>query len=150
MATALPRAKVEKDQTWNAESVFASPEEFDAEVNSILESLPDIKRFQGDLGVGPDAFLQAMDAIEAINKRATKMRVYATMSSAVDATDQAAAAMNGKASSALAQVSAATAFVDPELLAIGESTLRGWLEQDSRMKLYEHYVNDLFRKQTHV
>jgi oligoendopeptidase F len=58
--------------------------------------------------------------------------------------------MNGKATSALAQVSAATAFLDPELLVIGEPTLRGWLEANPRMKLYEHYFNDLFRKQTHV
>src|SRR6266487_523585 len=58
--------------------------------------------------------------------------------------------MNGKATSALAQVSAATAFVDPELLTIGETKLRQWRQDDPRMKLYEHYFNDLFRKQAHV
>jgi oligoendopeptidase F len=150
MTTALPRAKVEKNQTWNAESVFPSPEDFDVEVNSILESLPDIKKFQGHLGEDPDTFLQAMDAIEQINKRATKVRVYATMSSAVDATNQQAAAMNGKSTSALAQVSAATSFVDPELLSIGKTKLRKWIKDDPRMKLYEHYFDDLLRKQTHV
>jgi oligoendopeptidase F len=72
------------------------------------------------------------------------------MSSAVDAADQQAAAMNGKSSSALAQVSAATSFLDPELLAIGETKLRGWLDEAERMQLYEHYFDDLFRKQTHV
>ncbi|HET9588278.1 MAG TPA: oligoendopeptidase F, partial [Anaerolineales bacterium] len=82
--------------------------------------------------------------------RAAKVRVYASMSSAVDATDQQAAAMSSRATSALAQASAATAFVDPELLAIGETKLRGWLAQDPRMGLYEHYLNDLFRKQAHV
>ena len=150
MATALPRSEVKKSQTWNAESVFASPELFDAEVKRLIESLENVKKFQGHLSDGPDTFLEAMDTIEEINKRATKVRVYATMSSAVDATNQQAAAMNGKATSALAQVSAATAFVDPELLTIGEATLRGWLTDDPRMKLYEHYFNDLAHKQTHV
>lgn len=150
MPTALPRSKVEKAQTWNAESVFPSPEDFDAEVNSIVESLAEVRKFQGRLAEGPGTFLEAMDVIEAINKRATKMRVYATMSSAVDATNQQAAALNGKAMSALAQVSAATAFVDPELLAIGKTKLRKWLKDDPRMGLYEHYFEDLFRKQTHV
>ena len=150
MPTVLPRAKVKKDQTWNAESVFESPEAFDAEVKNLVDSLAEVKKFQDHLGDGPDTFLEAMKTIERISQRATKVRVYATMSSAVDATNQAAAAMNGKATSALAQVSAATSFVDPELLAIGETTLRGWLAADPRMKLYEHYFNDLFRKQTHV
>jgi oligoendopeptidase F len=72
------------------------------------------------------------------------------MSSSVDAKNQLAAEMNSKATSALAQVSAATSFVDPELLSMGEARLRGWLDEDERMKLYEHYFNDLFRKQAHV
>ncbi|HEX6033508.1 MAG TPA: oligoendopeptidase F, partial [Anaerolineales bacterium] len=150
MLTALPRVKVKKNQTWNSESVFDSPETFDAEVKSLVQGLADVKKFQGRLGEGPDAFLEAMDLVETISQRAAKVRVYATMSSAVDATNQQAAAMNSQATSALAQVSAATSFIDPELLSIGEAKLRGWLESDPRMKLYEHYFNDLFRKQTHV
>jgi oligoendopeptidase F len=150
MTSSFPREKVEKKQTWNAESVFPSSEAFDSEVHSILETLAEIKKYHGHLGEGPDVFLQAMNIIEEISQRATKVRVYATMSSAVDATDQRAAAMSGRAASALAQVSAATAFVDPELLSLGEPKLRQWLVEDPRMKLYEHYIEDLFRKQTHV
>ena len=150
MPTALSREEVEKNQTWNAESVFASPDAFYSEVASLLERLMDVKKFQGRLVEGPDIFIQAMEIVEEISHRAAKVRVYATMSSAVDATDQQAAAMNGKAASALAQVSAATSFVDPELLSIDGTTLHQWLANDPRMKLYEHYFNDLFRKQTHV
>jgi oligoendopeptidase F len=150
MPTALPRSKVKKNQTWNAESVFGSPEEFDAEVRSMLESLSSIKAFQGRLGDGPDVFIEATNAIEVLAQRAAKVQVYATMSSAVDATDQQAAAINGRATSALARVSAATSFVEPELLSIGETELRQWIQDNPRMKLYEHYFNDLFRKQAHV
>jgi len=150
MPTALPRSKVTTKQTWNSESVFRSPAAFDAEVESLVDSLSELRTFQGHLGDGPDRFLQTMEIVERISQRATKVRVYATMSSAVDATDQQAAAMNGKASSALARVGAATSFVDPELLSLGESKLRGWLADDPRMKLYEQYFNDLLRKQTHI
>lgn len=150
MTTALPRAQVDKNQTWNAESVFASPEAFAVEVNSLVESLAEVKKFQGHLADDPDTFLKAMEIMEVISQRAARVRVYASMSSAVDATDQQAAGMNSKATSALARVSAATAFVDPELLSVGETRLREWLEADPRLKLYEHYFNDLYRKQAHV
>lgn len=150
MATALPRSKVKKNQTWNAESVFDSPEAFDAEVKSILESLPGIKKFQGHLGDSPDTFIEATNAIDGLARRAARVQVYATMSSSVDATDKQGAEISGKATSALAQVSAATSFVDPELLSIGEAKLHQWLSADPRMKLYEHYFNDLFRKHEHV
>lgn len=150
MPKPLPRSKVKKNQTWNAESVFSSPDDFHAEVSSILESLPAIKAFQGRLGDSPDTFLEAMTAIDELAQRASRIQVYATLSSSVDATDQKGAEMQGKASSALAHVGAATAFVDPELLSIGEAKVRQWLGDDPRLKLYEHYFNDLFRKEEHV
>lgn len=150
MTTPLLRSKVKKSQTWNNESVFASPEEFDVEVNSLVESLATIKNFQGRLGDGPDTFFKAMNIVDGISQRVAKVQVYATMSSAVDTGNQQGAAMNGKAMSALAQVAAATSFVDPELLSIGEEKLRQWLKDEPRMSLYEHYLNDLFRKQAHV
>ena len=150
MPTPLPRSKVKKNQTWNAESVFASPDVFDVAVNDILDTLPEIKKYQGHLGESVDTFLEAVKAMEALEQRSMKVRVYASMSSAVDANDERGAAMNGKALSALAQVGAATSFVEPELLSVGEAKLRKWIKEDKRMKLYEHFVNDLFRKQEHV
>lgn len=75
MPTAHPRSKVKKNQTWNAESVFASPEAFDAEVKSILESLPAIKAFQGHLGDSSDTFIEAMNAMEVLAQRAAKVQV---------------------------------------------------------------------------
>jgi oligoendopeptidase F len=150
MPTPLPRAKVKKNQTWNAESVFVSPSQFDAEVKSALDALPSIQKYKGHLGDSVDTFLEAMSAMDALEQRATKVRVYATMSSSVDANDEQGAAMNGKAMSALAQVGAAASYVEPELLAVGEAKLRQWIQSDARMKVYEHFINDLFRKQAHV
>ena len=150
MPTPLPRSKVKKQQTWNSESVFATPEAFEAEVTSLLESLPEAKKFQGHLGESIERFLAAMQMMDTLDRRASKVRVYASMSSSVDANDPSAAAMNGKAMSALAQVGAAISFLEPELLALGEAKLRGWVDSDPRMKLYEFFFNDLFRQQAHV
>ncbi|MFN8387463.1 MAG: oligoendopeptidase F [Anaerolineales bacterium] len=150
MPTPLPRAKVKKNQTWNAESVFASPSQFDDEVKSVLDALPSIQKYKGHLGDSVDTFLEAMNAMDALEQRSMKVRVYATMSSSVDANDEQGAAMNGKAMSALAQVGAAASYVEPELLSVGEAKLRQWIESDARMKVYEHFVDDLFRKQAHV
>ncbi|MBV6403238.1 MAG: Oligoendopeptidase F, plasmid [Anaerolineales bacterium] len=150
MPAPLPRAKVKKNQTWNAESVFASSSQFDSEVKSILDALPSIQKYKGHLGDSVDTFLEAMHAMDALEQRSMKVRVYATMSSSVDANDEQGAAMNGKAMSALAQVGAAASYVEPELLSVGEAKLRQWIQSDPRMKVYEHFVNDLFRKQAHV
>ncbi|HEX5839453.1 MAG TPA: hypothetical protein VFY26_16575, partial [Anaerolineales bacterium] len=64
MPTALPRSKVRKNQTWNAESVFESPQAFDAEVKDLVESLSEVRKYQGRLAEGPGTFLQAMEIVE--------------------------------------------------------------------------------------
>jgi len=114
MPTPLPRSKVKKNQTWNAESVFASSEAFDAEVKSFVKALATLKKFQGKLGEGPDTFIKAMKTLDRLSQRALKIRMYATLSSSVDTTDQQGTEMHGKATSALARFSAATSFVEPE------------------------------------
>ena len=56
MTIPLPRSKVKKIQTWNAESVFHSPDAFEAETKSILKSLPAFKKYPVHRQGGPDTF----------------------------------------------------------------------------------------------
>lgn len=150
MTTPMPRTKVKKNQTWNSESLFATPQAFDDAVKNLLESLPNVKKYQGHLGDSTEIFLEAMRAMDELDQRASKIRVYANMSNAVDANDSAAAAMNSKAMSALAQAGAAASYLEPELLAIGEAKLRGWVDGDPRLQKFDFFFTDLFRKQAHV
>jgi oligoendopeptidase F len=42
--TVPPRSKVNKKYTWNAESVFKTAKEWEAEVNAIVAELPNVKK----------------------------------------------------------------------------------------------------------
>ena len=148
--SSLPlRSAVDKNYTWNAESVFATPEAWSAEVDSILASLPEIKKFEGAL---KDAatLLQAFETIEGLMARMNRAYVYAGFSYAVDTTDQNASAMNGKAQGMYGQVMATAAFLNPELLAIGQKKLKKWTKDEPRLAVYEQFFNNLFRKHEHV
>ena len=144
------RSAIDKKYTWNAESVFATPAAWDAEVKNILESLPGVKQFQGRLKEGPGTLLEAFKAIEGIFARVMRVYVYAGFAYSVDTTDQDAAAMSGKSQGVFGQVAAATSFLNPELIEIGEPTLRQWLAGEPGLALYQQYIDNLFRQQTHV
>jgi oligoendopeptidase F len=150
MPTPLPRSKVKKRPNMEFRKPVRLVEEFNTAVDNLLASLNDVKKYQGHLGDSPDVFIEAMQFMDALAQRALKIQVYATLSSAVDTADQVGAAMSGKAMSALARVGAETSFVDPELLLIGEAKLRQWLAENEFMGMYQHYINDLFRRQAHV
>ena len=145
-----PRDQVPEKYTWNAPSLFAAAADWETEWRSVSESLPDIKQFQDRLGDGPQMLLDALEAFDRLLRRVGKVYIYAQLSHAVDTTNQAASKMNSQAQSLLGQTQAAMSFFDPELLSIGEATLRQWLQAEPRLKYVQHYLDNLFRKQAHV
>jgi oligoendopeptidase F len=148
--TIPPRSEIAPRYTWNAPSVFESDEAWEAEFTSLAESLHAFDRFKGHLGDSPTMLADALDALDALIRRAGKVVVYASMNHSVDMTDQAAAGASDRARGLWGQTLAATAFIDPELLAIGEKKLRRWVKDEARLATLAHYVDDLFRKQAHI
>jgi oligoendopeptidase F len=149
--TILPtRDEIAPEHTWNAPSVFSSPEEWEREFDEVAANLPSLKEFQGHLSDGPAKLADALEVFDSLTRRAGKIFFYAAMSHYVDTTDQEAAERYSKVQGLYGQVLGAMAFLDPELISIGEETLQGWLETDPRLAIYEHYIGNLFRKQAHV
>jgi oligoendopeptidase F len=130
--------------------MFAAREAWDAELQSILGAVPTVQGYQGKLGEGAAALADALTVYEDLTARMYRAFVYAGFCYSVDTTDQEAAAMQDRAQSAFGQLSAAAAYITPELLSIGKMKLDEWLKQEPRLAVYEHYVHNLFRIQAHV
>ncbi len=145
-----PRSEIPIEYTWNASSVFESDAAWEAEVKDIRETLPGFEELGGHVGDDPAVLLEALEARDEVRRQLGKVMVYASMSYAVDTTDQRAIGMYSKAQSLMGQALAATAFIDSELLDIGEERVRQWIADEPRLEIYNHYINDLFRRQAHV
>lgn len=144
------RSDVPEPTTWNAEALFESDEAWEAAYSQVLERLSELDPFRGELGDGPDTLLDALRLTSELLNQAEKLHVYAGFAYAVDTTDQKAASRNSKAQGLSAKIAAATAFLHPELLALGKEQLHQWLESSAELQTYEHYLEDLFRKADHV
>jgi len=151
MATkVLPRNKVDKKYTWNAESVFPSVEAWEKEVKQILEDVAKIKQYQGRLGESAEVLLEAQQVAEDLIRRASTAYMYANFSYSVETTDMQAGGMLGKAQGVFGQVLAAVAFIQPETLTIGQDKLDEWMNGNEKLSVYRHSFSDLFRQQAHV
>lgn len=149
--TTLPtRAEIDKQYTWNAESVYLTRAEWEADAASIPAMLPTLAAFKGRLSEGPSVLADFMDAADKLVRTLGKVYVYASMSSAVDTTDMQAMSMQGQAGGLYGQGLATIAFSNPELLAIGRETLDQWIANEPRLAIYGHFVDNLFRLQAHV
>src|SRR5258708_26346058 len=145
-----PRSEIAPEHTWNAPSVFASDQAWEDALKQLTESLPTIEQYKGRLHEGHVVLAAALDKIEAAQLLLGKIFNYALMSASVETTNQAAQSMEGRASGLAGRVAASTSFLDPELLAIGRDTLNQWMQQEPRLAIFGHYVDNLFRLQAHV
>lgn len=151
MLNVPPRSEIAPEHKWNAESVFETRADWKTAYEQVSASLPAaLTRFQGRLGESPAALADWFDALGEVFHRVGKLLFYALMSQAVETTDQEASAMAGQATGLMGKFQAASAFAEPELLALGQKKLNDWIAAEPRLKVYGHYADDLFRRQQHV
>lgn len=145
-----PRNTVPVERTWDEPGVFSTVEAWEAELEAVLADLPALAAFQGRLGESASVLVEALHTRDELARRAGRVFVYAMLGYAVETTDPAAVARSGRAQAAEARVTAAAAFVDPEVLALGEELLHDWSAAEPAVVVYEHHVADLVRRAGHI
>ncbi|MFV1859185.1 MAG: oligoendopeptidase F [Anaerolineales bacterium] len=148
--TIRERSETPIEFTWNAESVFPDRSAWSEEFEALIEDLALLEEYHGRSSDGPKTLLEVIGIIEDIIGRAFRLASYAYVGLAVDSLDPQAVEMYGRVQGLVGQALAAFAFIDPELIAAGEDTVKGWIDEDERLAKYDHYVDNLFRKQEHV
>jgi oligoendopeptidase F len=144
------RSEVPEETTWNAEALFENDEAWEAAYRQVFDRLPELDAIRGRLNEGVNIVLQAFSLTSDLLNQAEKLQVYAGFAYSVDTTNQKAAGRNSKAQGLVGKVKAATAFVKPELITLGEETLREWMQASPDLQAYEHFLQDLFREAAHV
>jgi len=135
---------------WNAESVFADWSAWEQEFMSLEEELPSLGKLAGTLGQSPAMLKGAMDVIQVFLQRLNKVVFFAYMSQSVNTRDQTASEKLSKAQGLYARGMGELAFVDPELLALDQEMLAGWVRETPGLAYLDHYLDNLFRKKDHI
>lgn len=149
--TTIPsRSEIPQEQTWNLESIFATPAEWESACQQVLEALPKISAFKGRLSEGPQTLLAFLKISDQTHIAAGKVMTYANNYVSVDTNNQAALGRAGQARGIMARLGAATAFYEPELVAIGFPTLRQWIAETPELAYLKHALDRLETQQSHV
>ncbi|MCP4361693.1 MAG: oligoendopeptidase F [Chloroflexi bacterium] len=144
------RNEIPVKHTWNLESVFASPAEWEAAVTLLGEQLAELGTYNGRLQEDPSILADFLKKSDAMFLNIGKIYVYTELNYSVDTENQEWAARNDRVRSLYGQVMAVTAFARPQMLQIGFDTLRQWLTEDDRLTDYGHYLDQLEKQQAHV
>ena len=146
----LARSEVPAELTWNTASVYASDADWEEAFAQLAGALPELASFQGRLGTGPGALADWFSTSERLLNTAHRVYFYASMLHNTDTGDQRAAAMYDRGIGLLMQAYTACAFAEPEILAIGQPSLREWMAAEPRLAIYAHRFDEIERNRPHV
>ena len=119
----LPRKDVPAVHKWHTDHIYVSQQDWEkavAETNALLTKLAPC---QGTLKT-KEAILACFQLVDEISRNLEKIYPYAKLQKDADGTDATAQMLTGKAEVLLAKGGNACAFVEPELLALSETTLK--------------------------
>jgi oligoendopeptidase F len=148
--TLRARGEIPLEHRWDEDSIFLSVEAWEAAYARVGEALPALQRFVGHLGDGPQVLTDWFERAQELIRTLRQVTVYAQLGHTADTTDQEAAARVDRARGLNARAASATAFADPEIAALGFETVRRWIAEEPRLRIYAHYIDRLERRQPHL
>ena len=144
------RDQIPAERTWDVDSIYATEDAWEQAVSALRGQLQQLGRFEGHLTDSPDLLFEWLETYSDLGVQIGKIYVYANCRFSVDMAEQHAAGLNARAMGLYAEVLAAVAFAEPELLRADAGLLNGWVAEDSRLATYAHYLDTLERRREHV
>ncbi|MCL1918418.1 MAG: oligoendopeptidase F [Peptococcaceae bacterium] len=143
------RAGIPDDQKWKLEDMFPSDEAWEELFGQTRVLLDDVSRYAGNLAEGPDMLVACLEWAEVLDGNLEEIYTYARMRRDEDNRVSVYQAMTDRAGSLAVDLGSCLSFLVPELMAIPEERLAE-LRSDPRLKIYDHYFDNILRRKEHI
>ncbi len=146
----IPRAQVPEAFKWRIAHIFPDEAAWRAgleEVKALAASLDALgqvwTRSPKDMG-------DFMERLEQVNRLGSRLAHYASLQGDMDLGDTRYQAMKGEVQSFLVDLGAKLAFMDPDLLALGEADVERYVQGDPRLGPHRVGFRRILRMKAHI
>lgn len=146
----LKRSEVPVEDTWDLETIFKSDDNWENEFQAVQKLIPNLSSFKGTLGKDSNSLLHAIQEIEKVEMRLSKLYTYAHLKNDQDTTNSFYQGLYDRAERLYIELSSTTSYFEPEILTIEEDTLSSFLQENEALRLYTKYFNELSRTRKHT
>jgi oligoendopeptidase F len=144
------RTKIPDKYKWNVADLYASEDAWRAAKDKVAADMPKVAAFKGTLGTSAARLAEALDTANAISKDLQKVYLYASLLADQDTRVSKYQGLQQEMQQMAAGFGEQLSFIEPEILKIEKAKLDAWTAQESRLKTYQHYLNDLQRRRPHT
>ncbi len=146
----IRRSEVPEELTWDLTDIFATDEEWEAELRAVNADLTTVTRYEGRLHEGADIFLACLQAQESLMEQLMRVGSYAYMRLAVDGTSEANQGAVARVFSLRSRIEGSTAFVRSEALALPEGTLEQYLQDDPELESFRPAIEQMIEEKPYT
>ncbi|GAC1380883.1 MAG: oligoendopeptidase F [Ktedonobacteraceae bacterium] len=150
MQTLKKRDDIPQEYTWNLESIFSADENWESDFQALQNRLPELEALKETLAQSGQALLAVLQKRDEIYKELERLYVYASMRKDEDTTNSMYQGMSDRAMQLYVRASTIASFIEPEILALPQTTLDQFVKETSELELYRQQLHDLNRKRAHV
>lgn len=148
---ALPkREEIEQRYKWKLEDIYSDNTKWEADYSKVNELSYLIKSFKGTLSNSADIILKCFLARDELLSLTDRVFVYARMRQDENNSNPVYQSFAGRAFALSSLVLTAISFIEPELLAIPEETLKDFISRNEGLKTYSQYFNEILRQKKHT
>jgi oligoendopeptidase F len=145
-ATAAQKAPI----VWKLTELYATDAAWDAESKAVAAALPGLAVYKGTLGKDAAGLAKAMRTVSDLQRRLARLETYANLKRDEDTRVAPNQERLQRIQLLVTDFGSATAFIDPEVVAIGQARIDQFIGADPNLKVFAFGLHDILRKAPHT
>ena len=145
----IDRSTIQDQYKWQIEKMYSSKEAVEKDIEKVKELISKAKDYKGKLGESWEKLYEALNVSENAAQILQNLYVYTHMKQHEDTRINENQAVATKTDMLSTELSMATSYLVPELIAIDDEKLKEYLKND-KLSFYEKHIKDILREKPHT
>ncbi|MCP4566439.1 MAG: oligoendopeptidase F [FCB group bacterium] len=149
--SSLPqRGDIEDKYKWKVEDIYPDLATWEADFEKLKAGITEFEQYKGHLSDSPEMLLNCFKLSDRLDIIEGNLYVYAYLKLDEDNRESRYQELGGRISSLYSELVGATAFIEPEILAIDRNVINAFMGKNAELAVYRFHIDDMFRQNEHI
>lgn len=142
--------EVDPKYTWDLTELYPSVEAWEEARNDVMARFEEIEARRGTLGDSADSLYETLALISDTSREASRVSTYSSLNADEDLRANETQERRQLSQVMFARLGEATAWVQPEVLRVGEEVITSYINEDERLERFAFGLEDSLRNAPHT
>ena len=143
-------AEVDPKYTWDLSEIYPNLEAWEQARDEVIASFDEIEARRGTLGNSANDLYETLVLVSDTTRKAARVSTYAGLNADEDLRITETQERRQLGQIMFSRFNEATAWMQPEILRVGEEVINAYLEEDDRLERFRFQLEDSLRNAPHT